>query len=89
LSVSWGSDARYLTSHAEEGRERDRAARDNYYLRAAEHGEPAGVWHGRGAESLGLTGEVSRAQMLGLYNELKHPVSGEQSSGPTPAGTRS
>jgi conjugative relaxase-like TrwC/TraI family protein len=74
LSVSFGSDPGYLTRHVEE---HTSAERGNYYLSAAEHGEPPGQWFGQGAEALGLTGQVDKDVMLPLYQNLVHPTSGE------------
>src|SRR5512135_1873379 len=82
------SDWRYLLRHTRDGRSRDdgedtphsrergHTAR-NYYTEATEHGEPAGTWWGRGADSLGLRGEVTDDVMETLYGGLLHPVTGE------------
>lgn len=77
VSVSFGSNWAYLTAHVEEGTERDRSVADNYYLKAAEHGEPPGQWLGRGALELGLVGVVERSQMEPLYGHLCRPDTGE------------
>lgn len=83
LSVSWGSSWRYLVRHAEEGvSERERGTEDNYYLRASEHGEPPGLWIGRGIELLGLSGEVQRHEMETVFGELKDPRTGEALGSP-------
>lgn len=37
------------------------------------HGAPAGQWWGRGAEGLGVSGEVTEAQMQAAYGEFLHP----------------
>ncbi|MEU7477075.1 MobF family relaxase [Lentzea sp. NPDC042327] len=42
----------------------------DYYLA---HGYPPGEWFGKGAASLGVSGEVSREQMLALFGEGRHP----------------
>ncbi|WP_067828588.1 MobF family relaxase [Nocardia inohanensis] len=42
----------------------------DYY---AAHGTPAGQWFGRGAAILGVSGEVTEAQMRALYGEGIHP----------------
>ncbi|WP_067723455.1 MobF family relaxase [Nocardia yamanashiensis] len=42
----------------------------DYY---AAHGTPPGQWFGRGAEILGVSGEVTEAQMRALYGEGIHP----------------
>jgi hypothetical protein len=78
-------DWRYLTRHAVEGvspaHEDDVAAtRDgarDYYTTGEEHGEPAGVWWGRGAASLGQTGEVTESVMERPYGDLVDPRTGE------------
>lgn len=41
-----------------------------YYLA---HGYPPGEWFGRGAMDLGLSGEVTTAQMTALFGEGRHP----------------
>jgi conjugative relaxase-like TrwC/TraI family protein len=74
LSVSFGSDPGYFSRHVEEHTGPERG---NYYLAAAEHGEPPGQWYGRGAEALGFTGEVDKEAMISLYRDLVHPVTGE------------
>ncbi len=38
-------------------------AKDDYYTHG---GEPNGVWHGRGAEALGLTGDIDKTEFLKL-----------------------
>ena len=38
-------------------------AKDDYYTQG---GEPNGVWHGRGAEALGYTGEIDKEAFLKL-----------------------
>lgn len=75
LGVVFRSRADYLIRHVSERRDPERG---NYYLEAAEHGEPAGQWYGAGAAALGLTGEVDPEALLRLYNNLVHPVTGEQ-----------
>ncbi|WP_221315836.1 MobF family relaxase [Saccharopolyspora gloriosae] len=42
----------------------------DYYFR---HGYPPGQWFGSGAAALGMTGEVSAAQMQALFGEGRHP----------------
>ncbi|MBF6328445.1 MobF family relaxase [Nocardia transvalensis] len=62
----------YLTRQVASGdRARDRT-RDltDYYT---ETGTPPGMWMGRGAQVLGLSGEVSEAQMQALFGEGLHP----------------
>jgi conjugative relaxase-like TrwC/TraI family protein len=74
LSVSFGSDPGYFSRHVEEHQDPERG---NYYLSAAEHGEPPGAWYGPGAEAIGFTGEVDKEAMITLYKDLVHPVTGE------------
>lgn len=56
---------------------------ENYYLKISredyytEGSEPPGYWAGKGAQSFGLTGEVSTAQLKALVAGF-HPDSGEQ-----------
>jgi hypothetical protein len=37
------------------------------------HGYPPGEWFGNGAATLGLSGEVTHAQMTALFGEGRHP----------------
>lgn len=67
-----GDGYEYLTRQvASADRERDRA-RDltDYYT---EHGTPPGQWLGKGAEALGVSGEVTERQMQALFGEGLHP----------------
>ncbi|WP_159848507.1 MobF family relaxase [Nocardia sp. CY41] len=67
-----GDGYEYLTRQVASGdRERDRA-RDltDYYT---EHGTPPGKWFGKGAEQLGISGEVTERQMQALFGEGLHP----------------
>jgi conjugative relaxase-like TrwC/TraI family protein len=66
LSISSGHSADYLTGQVAVGRE-------SYYTGAAAAGEPPGVWSGRGAELLGLTGEVDAQDMTALYEHRLDP----------------
>ena len=66
LSVSTGHHWRYLTDQVAKGRE-------NYYTKATEAGEPPGLWQGRGAEKLGLRGEVTAEAMEALYGNFVDP----------------
>src|SRR3954447_23877779 len=84
LSVAFRSDWGYLTRHAEEARvtggdsqHGDRDPPANYYTAGQQHGEPPGLWWGRGAALLGLRGEVREETMERLYGALEHPESGE------------
>lgn len=76
LGISMRSDWRYLDDHG--GDTDGRGEAENYYEEAVtRHGEPRGRWEGRGAEMLGLTGEVSTRLMDKVYGRLEHPLSGE------------
>jgi hypothetical protein len=66
LSISSGHRADYLTCAVAAGRE-------NYYTGAVAAGEPPGRWSGRGAETLGLTGEVDSQDMTALYERFLDP----------------
>src|SRR3954470_8991173 len=83
LSVAYRSDWRYLTRHAQEGQLPWRGSghgtkrAGNYYTEGQRRGEPPGVWWGRGAASLGLSGEVREETMERLYGSLEHPESGQ------------
>src|SRR4051794_15986171 len=46
---------------------------DAYYTDAVAAGEPAGIWYGRGAEALGLVGEVDPLAMKALYTHGLDP----------------
>ncbi|MFI1919306.1 MobF family relaxase [Nocardia sp. NPDC020380] len=62
----------YLTRQVATGdRLRDRTRDLTAYY--TEHGTPPGVWMGRGAASLGLSGMVTEAQMQALFGEGLHP----------------
>ncbi|WP_191094409.1 MobF family relaxase [Nocardia colli] len=67
-----GDGYQYLTSQVASGdRLRDRT-RDltDYYL---ESGTPPGIWLGTGAARLGVSGNVTEAQMQALFGEGLHP----------------
>ncbi|WP_280390468.1 MobF family relaxase [Nocardia brasiliensis] len=67
-----GDGYQYLTSQVASGdRLRDRT-RDltDYYL---ESGTPPGIWLGTGADRLGVSGDVTEAQMQALFGEGLHP----------------
>jgi len=66
ISISPGHGAKYLTGQVATGRE-------NYYTGAVAAGEPPGVWRGRGAEALGLTGLVDEQDMIALYEHRLDP----------------
>ena len=63
LRISNGHSANYLTGAVAAGRE-------NYYTGAVAAGEPPGRWCGRGAEALGLAGEVDAQDMTALYEHF-------------------
>jgi conjugative relaxase-like TrwC/TraI family protein len=66
LSVQSGHSADYLTGSVATGRE-------NYYTGAVAAGEPPGRWSGKGAEALGLAGEVDTQDMTALYERFIDP----------------
>ncbi|WP_143447891.1 MobF family relaxase [Kineosporia sp. R_H_3] len=67
LSVTPGHSASYLTNQVGAGME-------SYYTGAVGAGEPPGVWHGKGAEALGLEGEVDADVMSALYERYLDPT---------------
>lgn len=81
------ADWRYLPRHAQtEAESQAEAGGDdrepdagNYYMRGAERGEPAGVWHGPGAGVLGFSAgqPVTAKAMETVYGELTDPETGE------------
>jgi hypothetical protein len=66
MSIKTGHSADYLTGAVAAGRE-------NYYTGATVAGEPPGRWYGRGAEALGLAGEVDAQDMNALYERFIDP----------------
>jgi hypothetical protein len=66
LNMRTGHDVDYFTDAVGKGR-------DEYYTGATHAGEPPGLWHGKGAESLGLTGEVDPEMMKALYTHGLDP----------------
>ncbi|WP_350280473.1 MobF family relaxase [Kribbella sp. HUAS MG21] len=66
LSISSGHRADYLTGAVASGRE-------NYYTGAVAAGEPPGRWFGKGAQALGLSGEVDSQDMTALYERFIDP----------------
>ncbi|MCQ8194683.1 MobF family relaxase [Streptomyces rugosispiralis] len=67
LSISAGSDPRYLTKEVGQGAE-------HYYLRSiGEAGEPPGYWLGEGLDELGLSGEVQNEVFEDLYTHWIDP----------------
>ena len=84
LTISSGYDPLYLTRAVATGRE-------NYYLSAvAEHGEPPGIWTGRGCPELGLRvgSEVDNTVMERLYGAFADPrdPAGKATLGRAPSG---
>src|SRR5580692_9358384 len=84
LTISSGYDPGYLTHAVATGRE-------NYYLSAvAEHGEPPGIWTGRGCPELGLRvgSEVDNTVMERLYGAFADPrdPEGKATLGRAPSG---
>ncbi len=84
LTISSGYDPGYLTRAVATGRE-------NYYLSAvAEHGEPPGIWTGRGCPELGLPAgsEVDNKVMERLYGAFIDPRDPERKAtlGRAPSG---
>ncbi|WP_406290281.1 MobF family relaxase [Embleya sp. NBC_00896] len=76
LTISAGSDHRYLTDQVGRGAE-------HYYLKAIEvAGEPPGIWLGAGAAAFGLRGEVDAEVMGKLYGELVDPLTGASLGAP-------
>lgn len=66
LTVRVGHDTDYLTEAVAKGRE-------GYYTGAVAAGEPPGLWHGEGAATLGLSGEVDAETMKALYTHGLDP----------------
>ena len=66
FSLAKGYSIDYLTKATAE-------AREGYYTNAVVAGEPAGVWHGAGAEALGLHGEVDADLMEAVYTHHLDP----------------
>ncbi|MEV0246878.1 MobF family relaxase [Nocardia sp. NPDC050712] len=67
-----GDGYEYLTMQVASGdRLRDRTRDLTAYY--TEHGTPPGMWMGRGAAQLGLSGNVTEAQMQALFGEGLHP----------------
>src|SRR5699024_2336455 len=67
-----GDGYSYLTRQVATGdnpRKRGELMADYYTA----NGVPAGQWHGKGAELLGLSGEVSEAPMAASVGEFLHP----------------
>lgn len=68
LSIATGHSVAYLTGPIAQGRE-------GYYQAAVDAGgEPPGLWHGAGAEALGLSGEVDNDVMEAVYSHFLDPT---------------
>jgi conjugative relaxase-like TrwC/TraI family protein len=72
INVAKATSAEYYTSAAGVS-----AGMESYYLDAVTDGEPPGRWQGKGAEALGLHGDVDADVMHTVYGEFRHPVTGE------------
>ena len=72
INVAKATSAEYYTSAAGVS-----AGMESYYLDAVTDGEPPGRWQGKGAEALGLHGDVEADVMHTVYGEFRHPVTGE------------
>jgi AAA domain/TrwC relaxase len=73
LRVRKGYDVDYYLDATAEGVAAAVKGRDAYYTDAVAAGEPAGRWYGRGAEKLGLTGEVDPLMLKALYTHGLDP----------------
>ncbi|MET9489984.1 MobF family relaxase [Nocardia sp. NPDC006630] len=71
-----GDGYTYLTRQVATG-DRTRANDQNLTDYYTASGAPAGQWWGRGAQLLGVSGEVTEAQMQALYGEGIHPNADE------------
>lgn len=66
LNMRTGHDVDYFTDAVAKGR-------DDYYTGATHAGEPPGRWYGKGADALGLSGEVDAEVMKALYTHGLDP----------------
>ena len=73
LRVRKGYDVDYYLDATAEGVARLVRGQDAYYTDAVAAGEPAGIWHGRGAAALGLVGEVDPTLLKALYTHGLDP----------------
>ncbi|MFE2994840.1 MobF family relaxase [Nocardia sp. NPDC059246] len=71
-AIHAGDGYTYLTRQVATG-DRTRAADKSFTDYYTATGAPPGRWFGRGAEILGVTGDVSQDQMRALYGEGNHP----------------
>jgi conjugative relaxase-like TrwC/TraI family protein len=82
LTIGRGYDVSYLTKEVAAGRE-------GYYTSAVAAGEPAGIWSGAGATTLGLTGDVDAALLEAIYHHLQDPCDPDGTLGEPPYRHRS
>src|SRR6476661_4971530 len=75
--ISAGDGYDYLTRQVARGDQQKIKGQSlsDYYTRS---GEPPGRWFGRGEERLGVSGEVTEAQMQNLYGEGLDPAAGRK-----------
>lgn len=66
LSAGAGHSTSYLLDQVGQ-------AADDYYTGAVADGEPPAQWHGKGAEALGLTGQVDADVMHAVYDRFADP----------------
>lgn len=74
VTAQSGFDLGYAWKGAGQAPERSAGG---YYINAAQAGEAPGRWFGRGAEALGLSGEVKRDDYDAVYSQV-NPVTGEK-----------
>lgn len=72
-----GDGYQYLTEQVASG-DMQRQPGDELTAYYQQHGNPPGRWVGRGCAELGVTGEVSEAQMQALFGEGLHPNADER-----------
>jgi len=87
LNYPWKNQDKERDGEREGQREAGKTV-GGYYINAAQGGEARGVWHGRGAEALGLAdgSEVKRAAYDKVYSQI-HPQTGEK-LGQAPRNTK-
>jgi conjugative relaxase-like TrwC/TraI family protein len=78
VTAAGGYDLGYVWKNQAQGKDAEREqGKGGYYINAAQHGEPPGRWFGRGAEALGLAGEVDREPYDKVYRQV-HPRDGSK-----------
>jgi conjugative relaxase-like TrwC/TraI family protein len=80
VTAASGYDLGYVWKNQAQGKDAEREqGKGGYYINAAQHGEAAGRWSGRGAEALGFaTGqEVEREPYDKVYRQV-HPQDGSK-----------